>query len=110
MTVSQIGFPTVKRRIPPKRKRITKLPEVRREELLEAASALFLEKGIAATGVGDITDRAKVARGTFYLFSHPKTPSCPCSGSGMWTASFSLPKKCQTALMRIIQTQLSFWN
>jgi len=63
---------TVKQRTRPKRKRVTKLPEVRREELLEVASALFLEKGIAATSVGDITDRAKVARGTFYLYFQSK--------------------------------------
>lgn len=51
-----------------KRKRISKEPEIRREELLQVASALFREKGVAATGIGDITDRAEVARGTFYLY------------------------------------------
>lgn len=55
-----------------KRKRVTKAPEVRREDLLQAASTLFLEKGIAATGIGDITDRAAVARGTFYLYFSSK--------------------------------------
>lgn len=56
----------------PKRKRVSKSPDIRREELLEAASALFLEKGIGATGIGDITDRAEVARGTFYLYFSSK--------------------------------------
>ena len=56
----------------PKRKRVSKPPEIRREELLQAASALFLEKGIGDTGIGDITDRAEVARGTFYLYFSSK--------------------------------------
>ncbi|MDN5925490.1 MAG: TetR/AcrR family transcriptional regulator [Hyphomicrobiales bacterium] len=51
-----------------KRKRISKAPDVRREELVQAAAVLFSEKGIAATGIGDITDRSEVARGTFYLY------------------------------------------
>ena len=51
-----------------KRKRVSKAPEVRREELLLAATTLFGEKGVSATGIGDITDRAEVARGTFYLY------------------------------------------
>jgi AcrR family transcriptional regulator len=55
-----------------KRKRVSKDPEIRREELLEAASTLFRQKGIAATGIGDITDHAKVARGTFYLYFSSK--------------------------------------
>lgn len=50
------------------RVRVTKAPEVRKEELLAAAAAAFAEKGIAATGIGDITTRAQVARGTFYLY------------------------------------------
>ncbi|WP_193090699.1 TetR/AcrR family transcriptional regulator [Advenella sp. FME57] len=54
------------------RKRISKHPDVRREELLQTASTLFKDKGIAATGVGDITDRAMVARGTFYLYFSSK--------------------------------------
>jgi AcrR family transcriptional regulator len=52
----------------PKKKRVTKAPDVRREELLQEASALFLEKGVSNTGIGDITDRTGVARGTFYLY------------------------------------------
>lgn len=51
-----------------KRKRVSKPPELRREELLAAASSLFAESGVAATGIGDITERAEVARGTFYLY------------------------------------------
>lgn len=58
--------------MPTRRKRVSKAPEVRREELLEAASALFLERWVSGTGIGDITDRAKVARGTFYLYFSSK--------------------------------------
>jgi AcrR family transcriptional regulator len=45
----------------------TKPPEVRREELLDAAETLFLVQGIAATSVDAIVAGADVAKGTFYL-------------------------------------------
>jgi AcrR family transcriptional regulator len=45
----------------------TKPAEVRREELLSAARQLFLERGVAATAVEEITARAGVAKGSFYL-------------------------------------------
>ncbi|MBZ0237421.1 MAG: TetR/AcrR family transcriptional regulator, partial [Deltaproteobacteria bacterium] len=38
-----------------------------RERLKEAARACFAERGYAATQVGDIARRAKVAHGTFYV-------------------------------------------
>lgn len=54
------------------RKRVSKQPDVRREELLQTASMLFRDKGIVATNVGDITDQAQVTRGTFYLYFSSK--------------------------------------
>jgi AcrR family transcriptional regulator len=45
----------------------TKPPEVRRNELMDAAERLFLEKGVAATSVDDIVATADVAKGTFYV-------------------------------------------
>jgi AcrR family transcriptional regulator len=45
----------------------TKPAELRREELLDAAQRLFLEKGIAATSIDEIA-AAEVAKGTFYLY------------------------------------------
>jgi AcrR family transcriptional regulator len=45
----------------------TKPAEVRREELLDSAERLFLEKGLAATSVDEIVSQADVAKGTFYL-------------------------------------------
>jgi AcrR family transcriptional regulator len=49
--------------VPPR----TKPAAVRREELLAAAQALFLERGVAATSIEEITAHAGVAKGTFYL-------------------------------------------
>lgn len=46
----------------------TKPPDQRRDDLLDAAEAAFLEHGIAATTVTEITVRAGVAKGTFYLY------------------------------------------
>jgi AcrR family transcriptional regulator len=45
----------------------TKPAAVRREELLSAAQRLFLEQGVAPTTIEQITQRAQVAKGTFYL-------------------------------------------
>jgi TetR/AcrR family transcriptional repressor of nem operon len=46
----------------------TKPAEQRRAELLAAGRALFLVKGIAATSLDDITQRAGVSKGLFYLY------------------------------------------
>lgn len=50
----------------------TKPPEIRREELMDAAQRLFLEKGFTATSVAEIVDAADVAKGTFYLYFQTK--------------------------------------
>lgn len=46
----------------------TKQPELRREQLLNAAERLFSEKGFSETTVSDIAEAAGVAKGTFYLY------------------------------------------
>jgi TetR/AcrR family transcriptional regulator, transcriptional repressor for nem operon len=46
----------------------TKPAEQRRAELLTAARALFLAKGVAATSLDEITQRAGVSKGLFYLY------------------------------------------
>jgi TetR/AcrR family transcriptional regulator, transcriptional repressor for nem operon len=46
----------------------TKPAEQRRAELLAAGQALFLAKGIAATSLDDVTQRAGVSKGLFYLY------------------------------------------
>jgi AcrR family transcriptional regulator len=59
---------TIKTAITSARKRITKAPEVRREELMDAAVRVFASKGVSRTTVSDITEKAGVAKGTFYLY------------------------------------------
>ena len=46
--------------------------EIRRQELVEAAVAVFLDKGVSATSVDDIARAAGVAKGTFYLYFETK--------------------------------------
>jgi TetR/AcrR family transcriptional repressor of nem operon len=50
----------------------TKPAEQRRADLLEAGRALFLSKGVAATSLDDITSRAGVSKGLFYLYFQSK--------------------------------------
>lgn len=45
----------------------------RAAEILDAAAALFVEKGVAATSIDDIVDRAGVAKGTFYHYFRDRT-------------------------------------
>lgn len=54
------------------RKRVTKSPDVRRQELMDAAIGVFKDKGIGRTTVSDITRVAGVAKGTFYLYFDSK--------------------------------------
>lgn len=54
------------------RKRISKPPEVRREELLDCAQALFVERGYDDTTVNDIVARAQVSKGAFYHYFESK--------------------------------------
>lgn len=50
------------------RRRITKTPEERRHDILQAARDRFAAKGPAATSIADITEAANVGKGTFYLY------------------------------------------
>ena len=52
--------------------RIVKEAEERRNEILDAAEALFGEKGFAATSTGDILERIGIARGTLYYHFESK--------------------------------------
>lgn len=49
-------------------RRRVRAPQLRRAALLDAAERLFIEKGVAATTVDDITAAAQVAKGTFYVY------------------------------------------
>jgi len=44
----------------------------RRETILKAAKAVFAEKGVFATTIDDIAERAEVAKGTIYLYFRAK--------------------------------------
>ena len=45
----------------------TKPPEVRREEIMDAAERLFLAHGVGSTTIDDVASGADVAKGTVYL-------------------------------------------
>jgi AcrR family transcriptional regulator len=49
------------------------LPEVRREQLLDAAAAVFLDRGLAQATVADVAEAAGVAKGTVYLYFDSKS-------------------------------------
>lgn len=52
--------------------RISKSPEERRLEILEAAQELFMIKGYSATTVSDIVKKVGVAQGLFYYYFKSK--------------------------------------
>lgn len=53
-------------------KRISKAPEVRRQELLDTAMELFAQKGYEETSMGDIARAAGVAQGLCYRYFDSK--------------------------------------
>ena len=46
--------------------RDVKAPEVRRQEIMEAALQIFMEKGYLETRTQDIIDKVKISRGLLY--------------------------------------------
>ena len=52
--------------------RVTKAPEVRREELLDVAFELCRSHGFEAMSVEQVTQSAGVAKGTFYHYFSSK--------------------------------------
>lgn len=54
------------------RRRVTKRPEERREDILDAALRVFVDRGVANATVADITAAAGIAKGTFYLYYDSK--------------------------------------
>ncbi len=52
--------------------RVSKQPEERRQELVDAARALFESQGYERTAVSDIVHRVGVAQGLFYYYFHSK--------------------------------------
>lgn len=52
--------------------RISKDPELRKEEMITAAVELFLTKGFEETAIGDIVAKVGVAQGLFYYYFKSK--------------------------------------
>ena len=52
--------------------RIVKEPEVRKNEILDAAEQLFTVKGYEAATVNDILSAVNIAKGTFYYYFKSK--------------------------------------
>lgn len=52
--------------------RVSKQPEERKQELIDAASELFQSRGYERTAVSDIVHRVGVAQGLFYYYFHSK--------------------------------------
>lgn len=57
----------------PRRARISKEPEERRQEIIETALELFSEKGFENTTIQDIVDRMDVSPGLCYKYFRSKT-------------------------------------
>jgi AcrR family transcriptional regulator len=55
-----------------RKKRVVLHPDVRRHQLLAAATAVFAKRGYRAAGISDIVAAAGAARGTFYLYFEGK--------------------------------------
>ena len=53
-------------------KRITKVPEERRRELIDTAERLFMEKGYEHTAISDIVKELNIAQGTLYYYFRSK--------------------------------------
>ena len=47
-------------------------PDVRREQILDAAERVLVERGLAATTMADVAEGAAVAKGTVYLYFESK--------------------------------------
>ena len=60
-------------RLPEVMPRISKAPQERRNELIDAAERLFNERGFEETAVSHIVQAVKVAQGTFYCYFKTKT-------------------------------------
>ena len=53
-------------------KRIVKAPEIRRQEIIEAAQRLFEKEGYSKTSIEAIIQEAGIAKGTFYYYFKSK--------------------------------------
>jgi TetR/AcrR family transcriptional regulator, transcriptional repressor for nem operon len=58
--------------VPQGRKRERKVPEVRRQEILDGAATLFIRQGLEGTSMAEVAEAAGVAKGTPYLYFDSK--------------------------------------
>lgn len=56
----------------PTRERRTREKVARREAILKAAKAVFADKGLLASTIDEVAERAEVAKGTIYLYFRSK--------------------------------------
>lgn len=52
--------------------RISKDPEIRRKEFIEAARELFMEKGFDQTSISDVTSKVGMSHGAFFYYFKSK--------------------------------------
>jgi AcrR family transcriptional regulator len=52
--------------------RVSKDPEIRRKEFIDAATELFIEKGFDETSITDITNRVDLSHGSFFYYFKSK--------------------------------------
>ncbi len=60
--------PLIENKLPFKRARSEEARNIRKEALLKAAKEIFFENGYRNITIKDITDRARVSIGTFYIY------------------------------------------
>jgi AcrR family transcriptional regulator len=62
----------------------------KRSRLLEAAESVFVERGIAAATIDEITARAGVAKGTFYLYFKSKDDLVAALQRRLWAGHVAI--------------------
>ena len=65
-------LPTTDPPAPPARAPRRQPPDVRREQILDAAERVLVERGLATTTMADVAEAAAVAKGTVYLYFDSK--------------------------------------
>jgi AcrR family transcriptional regulator len=70
----------------------------KRAALLEAAEAVFVERGITRATIDEITARAGVAKGTFYLYFSSKAEVVQALNDRLWQGHVALASAAAEAL------------
>jgi AcrR family transcriptional regulator len=72
---------------------VTPMSGDKRAALVEAAEAVFVERGIARATVDEITARAGVAKGTFYLYFSSKEELVRALHEQLWEGHVALTRE-----------------